>query len=120
MQLVREVTDIPSNLDQSVLYAVDFGLYREARSNLIFDRSEIEGRRGELLEYAVVQLSGDAGPLLLLRLHQPFVQRRGLCLVPLENSNADAVRGPEQRRRSGDTERTEPSRLVIGRSDREI
>src|SRR6267142_2502854 len=47
MQLVRELTDVRSNLDQSVLYAVDFGLYREARWNLMCDRSEIEGQRGE-------------------------------------------------------------------------
>src|SRR6266849_3910335 len=125
-QVVRGLADARSDLDQFVLHAVDLGVRRRARWNLVFDRPEIEGHRSELLEDAVVQLSGDAGPLLLLRLHQPFVQRRDLrlvplhqSLIPLENSDADAVGGPEQCRRNGDTEGTEPGRLMEGRRDAE-
>src|SRR6266481_6659773 len=123
VQVVRELADARSDLDQFVLHAVDLGLRRRARWNLVFDRPEIEGHRGELLEDAVVQLSGDAGPLLLLRLHQPLVECRDLRLVllhlalmALENSNADAIRGPQQPRQNRDTEGTEPGRLEDGAS----
>src|SRR2546422_1666144 len=50
VQVVRELADARSDLDQFVLHAVDLGVRRRARWNLVFDRPEIEGHRRELLE----------------------------------------------------------------------
>ena len=81
MQLVREVTDVPSDLDEFVLRACDLRPCGGARWNLIFDRSQIVGHDAELLEDAVVQLSGDAGALFLLGVDQQ-------PLTPLEDPDA--------------------------------
>src|SRR5262249_53154419 len=115
MQLVRELPDVRSDLYQLVLGAGHPGFRLRARWKLVGDGAEIHGHARELLEDAVVELAGDARPLLLLRLHQPFVQRRDLRLVPLqqappalESSDADAVGCPEQRDGGGDAESTEP------------
>src|SRR5258705_96036 len=127
MQLVRELTDVRSDLDQSVLQGRDFGLCPRVRWNLVHDGSQIEAERRELLEDAVVQLARNAAPLLFLRFHQALVQRRDLrlmplqqSLMPLEDTDADAMDRPEERQCSDDAESTEPGRLVENRRNREV
>src|SRR5262249_50187521 len=90
VQLVREVADVPSDLDEARLYHGDLGLGGGVRWKLMLDRPEIESRGAELLEDAVVQVAGDARALLLLRLPEP-------ALMPLDGPAAAAVEQPQQR-----------------------
>ena len=120
MQVVRELADLGPDVDQLALHVGDHRLRLELGRDLPFRRAQDQAQRRDLLHHAVVQLAGDPGPLLLLRLHQALVERADLRRVPLDDPHASAIGGPEQRREQSARERAKPVRLVVRRCDGEI
>ncbi len=80
---MRYVTNIRSDLDELLLQTTYRCLRFRIGWHLISHLAQPESKGGDLLENAIVQLSGDAHPLRLLRFDQLFVQRADLGLVPL-------------------------------------
>ncbi len=77
------MTDVRSDLDELLLQTTDRCCRFRIGWHLTFHLAQPESKGSDLLENAVVQLSGDAHPLRLLRFDQLFVQRANLGLVPL-------------------------------------
>ena len=120
MQVVGELTDLGPDVDQLALHVGDHLPRFRVGGDLPFRRAQDQAERGDLLHHAVVELAGDPGSLLLLRLHQPLVERGDLRRVSLDDPARDAVGGPEQRRERPRPRARGTSRLVVRGRDREL
>src|SRR5271165_4232041 len=127
MKLMRQMPDIRSDPDKFLLQTGDACLRFRIGRHLIFHRAQPKSKGSDLLQNAVVQLSGNAYPLRLLRFDQLFVERADLALValqhglaPLQSADAKLINGPEHRRKREQAQRAEPVRLPVGRRNREV
>ena len=84
---MRDVTDVRSDLDELLLQTTDRCCSFRIGWHLTSHLAQPESKGSDLLENTIVQLSGDAHPLRLLRFDQLFVQRADLDLTPLDALN---------------------------------
>src|SRR5208337_5145131 len=114
------MTDVRSDLDELLLQTTDRSFRFRIRWRLISHLAQPESNGSDLLENAVVQLSGDAHPLRLLRFDQLFVKRSDLSLAPLQAPDAKLINDRDHRQKREDTQCSEPIRLVESGRNGEI
>ena len=76
--------DIGSDLDEFLLQTTDSDFHFRIRCHLPPHLAQPERERSDLLKNAVVQLSGDAHPLCLLRFDHTFIEGADLDLMSLQ------------------------------------
>src|SRR5208283_2993439 len=104
------MTDVRSDLDELLLQTTDRSFRFRIRWRLISHLAQPESNGSDLLENAIVQLSGDAHPLRLLRFDQLFVQ----------SADAKLINRPEDRQKREHAQRAKPRRLPVRRGDGEV
>src|SRR5271165_2677692 len=114
------MTDVRSDLDESLLQTTDRCCSFRIGWYLPFHLGQPESNGSDLLENAIVQLSGDSHPLRLLRFDQLFGQCANLGLAPFESADAKLINGPEQGQEDDCAERAEPARLVVSGWNRKV
>ena len=86
VQVMRKLPQIRARLDELLLHFVNGRRGIGIRRNPAFGRAQHHGRGQHFLHHAIVQLAGNPNPLLLLRLHQPLVERADFTLMLLDDA----------------------------------
>src|ERR1700757_3829568 len=105
------MTDVCSDVDESLRQATEGRVGFRIRRYLKFHYAQHDREGGDLLENAVVQFSGDANPLRLLRFDQLFIQSSDLELPSLDAPDAEVVNTPQQQEQGSSNDRPEPRRV---------
>jgi len=124
---MRYMTDVCSDLNELLLQTIDRCCRFRIRRYLASDLAQPESEGSDLLENAVVQISGDAHPLCLLRFDHLFIEGADLDLMslqqylvllqsgllPFQGVDAKTINRPEHRQKCEPAQRAGPIRLIV-------